>query len=341
MNELLLRYLRRQTTDAEARRVEAWARGSPENERVLAGLQRVVAAARVVDGAVEPPPPPRVEDVVWRAEARRAQWAAGRDSGARRWGGPARYRLRLFGGLTVAAAALIAGLALWNSAARPGSEGSGALAAQEFVTGTDETALVRLDDGSVIRLGPSSRLATAARESVREVTLRGEAFFAIARNEAVPFEVVTAAGTARVLGTRFHLSAGVDEISVIVVEGRVALAGEDQEVQVGAGQATSLRRGRTGPVTDAPALDQVADWMTDFLVFQDTPLAVAMQEVADRFGVEVEIAEPALNERTLTMWFDSKSLEEVMTVVCSVIDVECGIGQGTVTIGAGDAGAGS
>ena len=341
MDEVLLRYLHRQTTQAEDRRVEAWVADSPENRQAVSGLQSVVAAAQALDAAVEPGPPPRVEDIVWPSGVRRAEWMASRDAGRERRIVPPRYRLGLVGGVAVAGVALGAGLALWNAAAGPGSDGFGARAAREFVTGAGETTLVRLEDGSVIRLGPSSRLTTTAREAAREVTLRGEGFFAIARNEAAPFEVVTTEGTARVLGTRFHLSAGAGELSVIVVEGRVALAREGQEVQVGAGQATSLRTGRPGPVTDAPPLDQVAGWLRDFLVFQDTPLAVAMREVSERFGVEVEIAEPALNERTLTMWFDSKSLEEVMTVVCSVINAECGIGEGTVRIGAGDAGAGS
>ena len=110
-----------------------------------------------------------------------------------------------------------------------------------------------------------------------------------------PFVVTTAAGTARVLGTRFHLFAGHDELAVVVVEGRVALAGRDQEVHVGAGQATSLVRGSAGPVVDAPPIEQVADWLGDFLIFQDTPLATAMLEVARRYGREVEIADPVLD----------------------------------------------
>ena len=39
------------------------------------------------------------------------------------------------------------------------------------------------------------------------------------------------------------------------------------------------------------------------------------------------------------MWFHGKSLEEVMTVVCSVIDAHCTIGEATVRIEARAAGA--
>ena len=117
MDELLLRYLRRQTTQEENREVEGWLSGSPENERVRAGLARVIVAAQEAGQAAEPGRPPRVEDVVWRAEARRAQVAVGGGAGAGRRFGPARFRLGLFGGAGIVAAALVAGLALWNALA--------------------------------------------------------------------------------------------------------------------------------------------------------------------------------------------------------------------------------
>ena len=278
---------------------------------------------RAVDLTVDPGEPPAAEDVIRMAEARAAGAAARPARTASRW--------RLVGGLVAAAAAVLAGFALWDARDRM-VDGEGAALAQEFVTGPGETAMVRLSDGSVIRLGPESRLRTPSGALEREVTLQGEAFFSIARNEDHPFRITTGAGTARVLGTRFHLAAGADELRVVVVEGRVALSTTDQEVQVGAGQMTSLVSGRPGPVLDAPPIEDVADWLSGFLVFQDTPLETAMREIGQRFGVEVVMDESAPLEQTLTMWFSSKSLEEVLTVVCGVIDARCGIEEGVVRV---------
>lgn len=334
MEELLFRHLHRQTTEDENRMIEAWRDGSADDgERVLAGLGRLIEAGRAADLAVDPGDPPSAEQVVREAGTRGGRYAARPD--------PARARFIRYGGW--AAAAAVAGLALWNALGDPRGRGvSGARPSQEFVTAPGETAMVRTEDGSVIRLGPESRLTTAAAaEAVpdrspdsfaRQVTLQGEAFFSIAANGEQPFRVTTSAGTARVLGTRFHLAAHAGELSVVVVEGRVALDGPDQGVEVGAGQATRLVRGTPGPVTGAPPIEEVAGWMRGFLIFQDTPLDVAMHEVGEHYGMEVEIGEPALLARTLTMWFSSKSLEEVMTVVCGVIGASCSIGEGVVRI---------
>lgn len=280
---------------------------------------------RAVDLAVDPGDPPTAEDVIGIAEARAAAAAARPVRTRSRW--------RLVGGLVAAAAAVLAGFALWDARDRlVDGAGEGAPLAHEFLTGAGETSMVRLSDGSLIRLGPESRLRTPSGPPGREVTLQGEAFFSITRNEDHPFRVTTGAGTARVLGTRFHLAAGADELHVVVVEGRVALATTDQEVQVGAGQMTSLMGGRPGPVLDAPPIEEVADWLSGFLVFQDTPLETAMEEIGQRFGVEVVMDDSAPREQTLTMWFSSKSLEEILTVVCGVIDARCGMEEGVVRV---------
>ena len=374
MDELLLRHLRRQTTEKEDAAVEAWlaavdegragdddgAGGSPERERTLAELSRVVEAGRIADRRIAPGAPPSAEDVIWRAEARGA--GAARSSGAgssarAARSGPVRRarRLRILrprpGRFDLVAAAVVAvvGAGIWQVVG--GMRGAGgsadtAAAAREFVTGPGETEMVRLGDGSVVRLGPDSRLATAwpadsPDGATREVTLDGEAFFAVTTDPARPFRIATDAGTAQVLGTRFHLAADAEELSVAVVEGRVALAGPDHEVQVGAGQATSLLRGVPEPVAPAEPAGSVADWLDGFLIFHDTPLSVAMEEVKARYGTEVVVGDDTLMNRTLTMWFDSKSLSEVMTVVCSVIDARCSIDAGVVRIESADRGAAS
>jgi ferric-dicitrate binding protein FerR (iron transport regulator) len=191
-----------------------------------------------------------------------------------------------------------------------------------------------------VRLGPESRLAVVSGGSQRQVTLEGRAFFAVTHDARRPFRVITPAGTARVLGTRFELEAQVADMRLVVVEGSVALASNDSEVQVRSGQMTEVRGGRAGPVRSAPSMAQLSsEWMGRFLVFQDTPLRSAAREIEELYDVEVRILDPTLGERTLTMWSSSRPLEDVLTVACSVIDVSCRIDGRTVTIARRDAAA--
>ena len=331
MDELLLRHLRGQTTETEDASVDAWLKRSAENRRALAELRRMLEAGRTADSRLDPGDPPPATDVIWRAEARVAM------VGSRRLK-PMRPRLRFLGGMAAAAVAALTAVGLWNAL---GPSGEATQAPLAVATAPGETEIVRLDDGSVIRLGPESHLTASAGGAAREATLQGEAFFAIETDARRPFRIVTAAGTAQVLGTRFHLAASADELAVTVVEGRVALAGSGQEVQVEAGQTTSLVRGRPAPVEEAAAIEAVAEWMAGFLIFHDTPLRVAKGEIGRQYGIEVAVDDQALLDRTLTMWFDSKSLEEVMTVVCSVVDAQCSMGGGVVRMKGAGGGDGS
>lgn len=325
MDELLLQYVRGRTTAEENRSVEAWLRETPDAEEEVNDLRLLVEVARAADLEVEPGTPPATDLVVRGAEARRA--AAIRRAADRARSRPGRSRFGLFASWATAAACAAAALVIWN-AREPAASGTGGdgLASQEFITAPGETAMVRLGDGSVIRLGPGSRVRNVDG-SARAVVLEGEAFFSIASNPAQPFRVTTAAGTARVLGTRFHLVAQLDELRLVVVEGTVALGTATEEVQVGAGQAASIIEGRPGPVTAAPPIEDAATWLEGFLIFQDTPLDLAIREVEQRYGAEVAVEDAVLLERTLTMWFTSKSLDEVMTVICNVIDAQCSIGD--------------
>lgn len=328
MDELLLRYLRGRTTGDENRSVEAWLRETPDAEKELNELRMLVEAGHAADLEVEPGAPPTTEFVVREAEARRAA-SIRRASDRRARGRPARSRFGLFAGWATAAAAVVIALGIYASNRPGGTTEPGALAAQEFITAPGQTAMVRLGDGSVIRLGPGSRLRNVDG-AARAVVLEGEAFFSIAGNPAQPFRVTTAAGTARVLGTRFHLAAQLDELRVVVVEGTVALGTTTEEVRVGAGQAASLAEGRPGPVTAAPPIEEAAVWLEGFLIFQDTPLELALREIEQRYGARVAVEDPDLLERTLTMWFTSRSLDEVMTVICNVVDAQCGVAGGEV-----------
>ena len=288
----------------------------------------LVEAGRAADLEVEPGAPPATDLVVRTAEARRAA-SIRRANDRRARGRSARSRFGLFAGWATAAVFAATALVIWDARGSGAGGPDGGGLTQEFITGPGETAMVRLGDGSVIRLGPGSRLRNVDG-SARAVVLEGEAFFSIAGNPAQPFRVTTPAGTARVLGTRFHLTAQLDELRVVVVEGTVALGTAAEEVQVGAGQAASLVEGRPGLVLAAPPIEEAAPWLEGFIIFQDTPVALAIREIEQRYGAQVEAEDPVLLGRTLTMWFTSTSLDEVMTVICNVIDAQCSIGDGRV-----------
>ncbi len=84
---------------------------------------------------------------------------------------------------------------------------------------------VTLSDGTVVQLNSGSKLVFPAKfpESKREVFLKGEGYFAVAKDAGKPFIVMTDFMNVKVLGTHFNISAYENEpsASTVLVEGCV------------------------------------------------------------------------------------------------------------------------
>ncbi|SIO55053.1 FecR family protein [Chitinophaga niabensis] len=79
----------------------------------------------------------------------------------------------------------------------------------------------QLADGTSIWLAPASKLNY--RENSREITLQGEAFFDVAKDDAHPFIVHTGKTNTTVLGTTFNIQAYNDraDIEIVLLTGKV------------------------------------------------------------------------------------------------------------------------
>jgi len=89
-----------------------------------------------------------------------------------------------------------------------------------------EVASFYLPDSSRVWLNVHSRLSytKAFHGQARRVYLEGEGYFKVTPNAQRPFEVVTNATTARVLGTSFNVREDAMHTTLSVVEGKVAFA---------------------------------------------------------------------------------------------------------------------
>lgn len=99
-----------------------------------------------------------------------------------------------------------------------------------YATGVGEQREIVLPDSSHVWLRPRSELTCAARfGAVRDVQLRGEAFFAVTKNPRQPFVVRTAKVAVKVLGTSFLVKAypQLPATTVLVRTGRVQVARQD------------------------------------------------------------------------------------------------------------------
>ncbi|MGE4586937.1 MAG: FecR family protein [Mangrovibacterium sp.] len=134
---------------------------------------------------------------------------------------------------------ILLGMGWWG--ARTYYRGYGSFPEQVFAVsaGQNENSLLTLPDGTRVYLRQGSMLnyGSAFSSRHREVSLKGEAYFDVARDESHPFLVRTCNASIRVLGTRFNVLAEPGLCQATLEEGKV-------EFDVGGGKKYMLRPGQ-------------------------------------------------------------------------------------------------
>lgn len=152
---------------------------------------------------------------------------------------------------------------------------------------------ITLPDGTKVWLNAASSLhyPTAFTGNERKVSITGEAYFEVAKNEEKPFRVaINATNTIEVLGTSFNVNAYTDEdyISTTLLTGLV-------RVRNGTGQAV-LKPGQQAHATAAQPFVQVLEhadiskaiaWKNGLFNFQDVDLKEVMQQLSRWYDIEV------------------------------------------------------
>jgi ferric-dicitrate binding protein FerR (iron transport regulator) len=206
-----------------------------------------------------------------------------------------------------AAAAVViaaAGTSLWQTRSE---ESAPRAVMREYATARGQRAEVMLDDGTRVWLNVASRLRIFGGygDTVREVQLDGEAYFAVKHDPERPFRVHSRGAVTEDLGTEFDVRAYADEpaTTITVTAGRVAIRSGATPGEAG----PVLDRGRTARV-DSVGRVTVADadpvratgWREGQLTFQERPLADALRELGRWYDLEIVVDDSSLARVPLT-----------------------------------------
>lgn len=229
---------------------------------------------------------------------------------------------------TAALAASLAAVGLLGGWIGRAIERPQALFNREVSTGQSGGVTLALSDGSSVRLGPHSRLQILSLDETsgeRVVWLEGRAFLGVHHDPSHPFVVRTSQGDAVALGTRFEVRAERTGLEVVVVEGLVKVGDGDESVTLSQGDLGRVNSDGTVETEQVEDLYGRLGWLSNVLVLQETPLGQAVKEIEARFGVDVEVEDPALNELTLTTTFTDRPVEEILAVICEVLAAQCNV----------------
>lgn len=188
---------------------------------------------------------------------------------------------------------------------------------------------VELSEGSKVTVNSNSELTYPKqfKEDKRVVALSGEAFFEVAKDPKRPFIIKTGEIRVEVLGTSFNVKAyeNHDNIEVTVSSGKVAVyrtENPDERVVLIKGQKAVFYKSTTK--IEASINDNINfnSWKTKEIIFEDTPMPDVVRIINEIYKSDLKLVGGQLNECPVTTTFDNQSLESILNVLESTLDLK-------------------
>ena len=168
-------------------------------------------------------------------------------------------------------------------------------------TGIGSMYMLTLPDGTQVWLNAASQLDFPSRfnGNTRRVSLKGEAYFQVAKDKLHPFMVESRGMQVKVLGTHFNINSYPDEktTKTTLLEGSVQLlpsslqGGSSTETILKPGQQATLAANGTLSVSQVDTTQAMA-WKNNKFIFENNDIKSVMRMVQRWYNVEVIYSGP-------------------------------------------------
>jgi transmembrane sensor len=213
---------------------------------------------------------------------------------------PRRIAFRRVFRLLAAACVLVSAFFLTNRYLTYHSAPASAFVSVEHKSANGQQRKLVLPDGTRVMLNAGSSISYPEEfeENIRKVSLTGEAFFDVIRNEKAPFVIITGEVVTKVLGTSFNIRAYPENkaVQVAVVEGKVKvnakIGSEDQNACVFLSKsemATFQKEAGELIVSIYDEKEQIG-WKDGMLYFQKSDFRSTILKLERWYGVKFEVA---------------------------------------------------
>ncbi|RYJ36683.1 Anti-FecI sigma factor FecR [Flavobacterium anhuiense] len=214
-----------------------------------------------------------------------------------------------------------------------------AVESKQFAVKLGEHAQIKLSDGTKIWLNAGSVLKYPKefKGDTREVYLSGEAFFDVAKDKKHPFIIHTNKMDTKVLGTSFNVQAYPDQTTqeVSVATGRVNVKSTvtEENVYVTPGQKVVFKSqdNKLQAFKDIP-VNTISLWRKNIMVFEETPLSEVVATINRNYNVSIEVKNKNLNALKISAYFKELPVDQVIGLVCNIINAEYRIDSGVYKI---------
>ncbi|MEN8224099.1 MAG: FecR domain-containing protein [Bacteroidota bacterium] len=183
-----------------------------------------------------------------------------------------------------------------------------------------------LPDGTQITLNTGSSLhyPSKFKGKERKVSLEGEAYFDVAHNKKKAFVINAKEMQIRVLGTSFYVNTRADDktMEVVLMSGSVQINYKDKEMLLEPGDKAVVLTSFGEIVKQENNNPNLLAWKTRKLQFNDTPLGEIVDILKKVYQKDILVLNPDVLNCRITATFNGQSLEAVLLVLQSTIDIK-------------------
>lgn len=186
------------------------------------------------------------------------------------------------------------------------------------IVSTSEESIQKivLDDGSIVYLneGASLQYPEKFNSKERNVTLKGEAFFEVAKDAQRPFRIQTNHSTVEVLGTSFNIDTDANQTEVSVATGKVKVA------SLSTNESTILTPNQSALVqqnkleTFATKNLNYQTWKTGVFHFKKTPIHEVVKELNTYYENQIVLTNKDA-DCLLSTSFEKLELKEILEII--------------------------
>ncbi len=181
-----------------------------------------------------------------------------------------------------------------------------------------------LPDGSDIWLNAGSKINYKIPfiGKTRNITLAGEAFMKVTKNEKSPFVVSSGDTKVKVLGTQFNVKSYPEDnnVEVALKEGSVKFYfinshGKKVSTQLKPNDYLVLNKSKKEVTVKKEQLDKYILWHKNILIFNDTPFMEVAKTLERWYGVKVIIADDEIKNYKFTTVFENEPFSRVLELL--------------------------
>lgn len=298
IDQLLVKFLAKETTPAEEKEMLSWVESSEENLRYFHQFSLVwhESAAPKKTGPDE--------NEAWQKFTQAANSSTPKTPVVRlRW-------LRM-----VAAAFILAiGASVVYLVNKPAEQ-------QVLLQAMNEVKKDTLSDNSIITLNKGAALSypTAFKGTQRKVELKGEAFFEIAPDKTKPFIIDVDDVQVKVVGTSFNIKSNDSLTEIIVSSGIVQVTHNTETIELKKGEQAVITAS-DNRIQKSTSTDKLFNYyISHSFVCDNTPLWKLVDKLNEAYGVNITIARKELRAMPLTVTFDDESLNTILDILSQTL----------------------